>query len=210
MICINSYPRSGNTYLHFSINRFIKKNELNNVELFPKYHDHSALLNNNINQVSILRNPLDSITSYALMMLWPSFKKIQEDEISAFIDDITKLYIDFMNNMQISKNLIVIFFEDLINKDINYFIIKILNSFNISIPIDLKSLSEDELFEMRQDMKNIIQNNIYSGHMPRPYSMMPERDGIKQRVLNGKYYAEALSLYNKNKDYFSTSKSLII
>lgn len=209
-ICVNSYPRSGSTYLTFCIQKFIEKNNIRDIQFVLKKHEHLMLSDSSIKQVCILRKPEESITSYALMMLWPIFKKIEEHEIINFIEDISELYESFMKELIKSKSTMIILFEDLKSNDINKIIIKIFDYFNIYISDKAEPLSKKDLADIKEYMKSIVQNNLYSGHYPREISKILEKPYIENIVKNSSSYNDCNTLYNYVYNYFKISKGDII
>lgn len=205
-LCVNAYPRYGNSYLADAIYYFLEKNKIMHINFTS--HGHSILEDDTINQVTILRNPLECIPSYALFYLWPLLKTIKKEEIEEFVNDITELYIIFTNHMKNSENVLFIFFEDLIKKDINYFLKGIFNYFHINIPDNSIFLNHANLVRFKELSKVRVSNNVYKGNYPRDYSLMPERPLIIDIVKNGIFYKEATNKYYETKEYFQSSEGI--
>lgn len=203
---VNSFPRTGNTYLQQSLQTIIINNKMYYIQFASHTHDHLLLLDNDINQVSSLRNPLDSIASFIVMQINPSNKDHSAEvikELDYLIDEHTKLYINFINNMKKSKNLFVIKFEDLIVKDINDICLDIFNYFDIPIPKNIKLLDKINIENNIKTNQIKHNNSPYSLNYPRNYYDIPERDFILEAVKNSAYYSKAYEDYREVSDYFN-------
>lgn len=203
---VNSFPRTGNTYMQQSLQSIINNNKMYYIDFASHTHDHLLLLNNDINQVASLRNPLDTIASFIIMHINPSNKKHLEKvikELDYLINEHTKLYISFINNMTKSNSLFVIKFEDLITKNINDTCLNIFNYFDIPFSKDIKLLDNVIIENNINNNKKRHNDSVYSLNYPRDYSNIPEREFILETVKNSAYYYKAYEDYIKVSDYFN-------
>jgi len=196
-LCVNSFPRTGNTYLQQSIELFIKKNNLNHISFNSHTHDHLLLLNNNISQVTVLRNPMDTITSLILMFINPN-NSVDEifKELDYLIDEELKLYMLFLSNINDYDYLAVLKFDDLINSNINEIIYKIFNYLNIDINNEPILITENDI---NQNINNNIKKhngNLYALNYPKDKNLIPERGLIMQKIKVSRYFNDAIKIYN--------------
>lgn len=196
---VNSFPRTGNTYLQQSLQRFIYNNNLN-VELFSHDHDHLLLLNPFINQVAILRDPTACVSSFILMYLSPNYESSRSraySEMQDLIDDNLMLYVNFITNMLISKNVAILRFEDLSNKDINSICVSILKYFSLVDQQDFKFLSERDISDNESLNNKKHSSDIYLLNYPKDYSLIPERDTVISLIRSSKNFDLALDAYQE-------------
>ena len=201
ILCINSFPRTGNTFLQQNIETFIKKNNIQDVYLISHTHDHLMILNDNLNQVSILRHPLETITSFVLMYI-PSQEYKINDEILKLIDDSIYLYIQFIMNMSKNKNIYIIKFNDLIKLDINKIIYDIFYFFNIPIKKQYIKNTSLDFFTHVELNKTKNQENYYSLNYPKTY--IKEKEDLIKEIIKSKGYSDALLIY---KNFFELPES---
>jgi len=198
-LCVNSFPRTGNTYLQQSLENIIHKNNLQ-VEFFSHNHDHILLLNPFVNQVSVLRDPESAVLSFILMYMSPRYEGLRSkaySELQNLVDENLMLYVHFITNMLLSKNTAIIKFEDLVKEDINKICFSIFNHFNINLNFSIRYISESEVSANKSlnDKKN--SSDIYLSNYPKDYSLIPERNDVINSIRSSKNFGLALDAYSK-------------
>lgn len=193
ILCLNSFPRTGNTFLQQNIQTFIYKNNLN-ISFISHVHDYHLLLNNNLKQVSILRNPLDTLTSFILTYIPSKGYKI-DNELLELLDLNFDIYINFLENMQNKDYIYIIDFEYLISEDINKTIINILNYFNFEFDENYIEINKTDLMLHLEANKKKHKNNYYSLNYPK--NNILEKVMIQEIIQNHKKYDNTLSKYKK-------------
>lgn len=123
-LIISTYPRSGVNFLSNLINK--------NIEINFCY-THKSPINKDNNIVTIIRSPIESISSWVSMGLHFDYieDKYKDTNLDLYLDGAIRKYLSFYNYVKSSVDLIIDF-NDLI-KNPNDEFLKLCNFFNFTI-----------------------------------------------------------------------------
>jgi hypothetical protein len=94
MLVVNSFPRTGNRFLIFCIERYL---DLASLPKTPaKLHDVDLMKNKEVNQIVIFRNPKDTIISFSILKVLLNNKNTSLD---VCIDEFIKWNKEFARNI---------------------------------------------------------------------------------------------------------------
>lgn len=227
-ILLNSYPRTGTTYLinmlrwtamhHLDQNRDGEYS--NQPEWIIKSHEPILLLSSipGVSQVTILRDPIDTIASNMFRhtsglnsnSIWghtgvSNENKTQNYNDPRFLDGLNqsvakwKEYAD--NTIKNRENLEIISFDDMVLDTANT-IISIFKKQNASEEI-INKVTSEAIFEYTKAMSRGLENNPNhtSGADNRlPVAKPKEYYDVKSFVIDSKYASELLDLYENLKE----------
>jgi hypothetical protein len=198
-VVINSYPRTGNTFMSYALRSAY---ELNGVawERYPIIsHTHSKYLqrlknDKNFYQISIVRNPIDTISSFVVHFSFSDGVDLQINEnLVRMSSHCSRLYLEFYSEWLINKNATMISFEkmkDEPNKVINLIFDEIgLNYF--------KYIDPDHVLKTLRESDTESNSGIWTGHTPRDVESLKEYQIVKNFIISTDQYKECLDVYNK-------------
>lgn len=201
-VVINSYPRTGNTFLITALNRAYIKNEINWYNYPVVSHTHSKYIQrlsreNNFYQVSMIRNPLDAVSSYIIYTAAQSNVdlNIKKDARDTSIYCL-KVYSEFYKEWLINKKARMIDFETIKN-DINEVIRIIFNDINLEY---LNTINNEDIIKeiSESDQKN--NSGLWMGHVPRDINSLDEYHIIKELLPQLTDYGKSFKIYEEVKD----------
>lgn len=175
-ISLVGFPRSGNTFMRYALQKF-----------FPEYeilsHTHTVkFLEENIDKmptICVIRNPLDSLAS------WLIFRS-NTSESYLSIDDDFNFYIRYYKSLIKNKEKILFLDFEIFKNDCNYIKNKINKHMNIKT--DISFTASDIKKTMLLESHNI--DNL-------PRNNKEELEEIKNVLFNENKYKEALILFNE-------------
>lgn len=181
-ICIEGFPRSGNTFAFHTFKYF-------NPEVLTAHHVHapvqiSKAINNKIPCILMIRNPLDTIASLIIV----------DNDLK--IETALKHYISFYKRVLKYKEDIIIADISTINNEFDKLINKINLDFNKSY--NSKSLSQ----ELIKDIKEIVKLQNKKANNPDNLVAIPtySKDSlkvqIKPNILKNNLYSKAVRIFN--------------
>jgi hypothetical protein len=154
-VVVSSPPRSGNNFLNFMINQYIKKNKLDYDLCEFGSHDSNLLLSDKYSKcLTIIRNPKDAFLSSLIFSYEKDgFEKIEKQS------EIFKInYMYFLTNLKNGDKAYYIMFNDL-TTDINNIIYKIF------YPLDNNCPKPNLNIEAFKEGTHPLKNNIYKSPM---------------------------------------------
>lgn len=204
---LNSYPRTGSTFLKLGINLFLDK------KIFEQIHS-TFLAGKSIKdtvQVVVIRKPVEAITSNIYReygeYLYKNSTDRPEEKFDDFLKDGMKYSFEFQNvyyktfyqNVLKNNDCLVVFFEDF-SVDIKKTLVEICSAINNTDPkcsnLPESAFISKRIFDTMRDSSFSSLTTMTSGNMPREKG--PEYDYIKSYVeSNTKEIEECLSLYDK-------------
>lgn len=129
-LIICTYPRSG---VNFLSNMLKENTDINFC------YTHKSPINRDNNLTTIIRNPVESISSWVSMGLHFDYieDRYKDSNLDLYIEGAIRKYLSFYNYIKSSVNFIIDF-DDLINNP-NAEFLKLLNFFNFTINDNVKS-----------------------------------------------------------------------
>lgn len=151
-IVVSSPARSGNNFLHFMIDTYIKKNNLNYDLSKGINHDPNLLLSDKYSKcLTIIRNPKDAFLSSLIY----SYEKEGVKKVDKQAEVFKINYMPFLTNLKNGDKAYYIMFNDM-TTDINNIIYKIFYPLDNNCP--KPNLNTEALLK---EWRHPLKNNIY-------------------------------------------------
>jgi hypothetical protein len=198
-VIINSYPRTGNTFMVYALRSAYELNSISWNEYPIIAHTHSRHMQRlentkNFYQISAIRNPIDTICSYAVHSSFNDNKSLKIDEnVANIVNHSLDSYLKFYSEWLMNKNARMINFDTL--KDDASKIISVIFK-DLDINYSNKINPESVLKTLQKfDMKN--NSGIWTGHTPRLVESLDEYQIVKNFIVSTDEYENCLSLYKE-------------
>jgi hypothetical protein len=189
-LILNSFPRSGNTFLHMGIRmtwpNLVIKSHLHDIHMYKE-------ANGTIPFISVVRTPLEAISSWVVHAgATPHAAHFLN------VDNSIRFYEDHLTMAMANPNVMIVPFED-VSSDIISVLETIAQKYNLDDPVI--HTSEDILLASKNLSQSVSQDDVEfakRGHVPR--TLDPSVNNVREILNSAHYKAKMLeleSLYNK-------------
>lgn len=197
-IVINSFKRTGNTFLSNAIDLSFFENNVDWEHYRLTSHMHNLFLHRipqseDFYQITIVRNPAETIVSAALFdghYIASDFDSVEA--VNFLCNQTSILYNRFYSEWLKNKNSKMIRFEDLI-KNIN----PVLKSIYGDLGLDYtNNISSERVTNNVASSDFNRKESIFTGHVPRGVDSLIEYETLKNTLLKSEIYKESVEIYN--------------
>jgi hypothetical protein len=198
-VVLNSFRRTGNTFLSTALELSYFANNVDWQSYKINSHMHNLFLHripqsSNFYQVTLLRNPEDTIISNALYDgKYTSTDMFSEKSVESLCNQTVISYNRFYTEWLNNKNSKMILFENLVN-NVNLVLSSIYSDLGLSYDIEISSADVLDNVGI-QDLKR--NEGVFAGHTPRGSKDTPEYESVKKSLAKIDQYNESLSIYKK-------------
>ena len=198
-VVLNSFRRTGNTFLSTALELSYFANNVDWKMYKINSHMHNKFLqripqSSSFYQVSILRNPEDTIISNCLYDgNYTSTDMLSEDGAEFLCNQTVISYNLFYTEWIKNKNSKMILFESL-TSDIN----SVLNSIYFDLGLDYsKTITDLDIIDKIKFQDLTRGEGVFSGHIPRNSRDTGEYQNIKKSLLKLDSYKESMNIYKE-------------
>ncbi len=197
-IVINSFKRTGNTFLSNAIELSYIENKIEWDNYRLTTHMHNMFVqripqSEDFYQMTIIRDPLETIVSAALFdghYMASDFDSVEG--VNFLANQTAILYNRFYGEWLNYKNAKMIKFEDLTN-DIN----SVLSSIYADLELTyLNPVSDENIKNKVAFYDSNRKESVYTGHVPRNVSELKEYGRVKEALIVSELYKQSVEIYN--------------
>lgn len=198
-VVLNSFKRTGNTFLSNAIELSYFANDVNWEEYRINSHMHNMFVHRipqseDFYQVTMIRNPADTIVSAALFDgHYLSYDINSVEGVEFLCNQTVILYNLFYDEWLKNKNSKMIRFEDL-TSDVN----SVLKSIYSDLGIEYKNDIDSERVKNKIALSDSnTKENLFTGHIPRNVNSLAEYEKVKNCLLSLDKYKESVDIYEQ-------------
>lgn len=186
---ITGFPRTGNTYAAFLIDNVFQN--LNYVHHFHSIGPVQIAVRNKIPVIVLMRDPLNSITSYYLKLLSHNNKEFNGKVDLKLLQSTANFFVFYHSRLlKISNKIEIVAFQDLINSPVS-----LLSKVNERVNF---GLSEEELISLfeKASQKQFGAKDTLGSSLPNETKEQYKKT-LQEALLNLSIYKECELLYNQ-------------